>query len=189
MSGPIASSGFVRLGAAALGATLAIGLGGCQPPPVKKPPAKTEQVAEPRWRHIRSDGESATYMTPAIQSVGSYKRFWLAEVYAKPLKVTVRGDTGIAIETDDLMEVDCAEIRVRVLQRTFKGENDWSATETPDKPKWRYVNPDALNGATLRHACNGERLTGTGYASMEKARLAYHASLTAPKDKAEAKTP
>ena len=161
---------------------------GCEPPPTKKPPAKVGQVAEPQWRHIRTDEDSATYMTPAVQSVGAYKRFWLAEVYAKPQRTTVRGETGFAIERDDLIEVDCAETRVRALQTTFMDGKDWSATETPEKPEWFFVNPDVRNMVTLRHACAGEKLTGKGYTSMKDARLAYRASLTAPKVAAEVTT-
>jgi len=175
----------VRLAVAVTAVAVA---GGCQPPPAKKPPAKVEQVAEPRWRHIRTDEDSATYMTPAIQLVGAYKRFWLAEVYAKPQRVTVRGETGLAIERDDLIEVDCAETRVRALQTTFIDGKDWSAMETPEKPEWFFVNPDVRNMVTVRHACAGEELTGTGYASMKEARLAYRASLTAPKAAAKVTT-
>ena len=120
-------------------------------------------------------------MTPAVQTVGDFKRFWLAEVYAKPRRVTLRGDTGLAIERDDLIEVDCAETRVRALQTSFMDGKDWSVMETPEKPAWIFVNPDVRNMVTVRHACSGEKLTGAGYPTMKAARIAYRASLTAPK--------
>lgn len=164
------------------GVAVVVGSGGCQQPPAKKASAaKAVMVAEPQWRHIRTNDDSATYMTPAIQTVGQYKRFWLAEGFAKPKRATVRGETGTAATRTDLIEVDCAETRVRALQSTFMDEKDWSATDTPDKPAWFFVNPDVQNMVTVRHACAGEKLTGTGYPTMKAARIAYRASLSASK--------
>jgi hypothetical protein len=185
MSGRMTPQRILRLTMTATAIAVA---GGCQPPPANKPPVKAEQAAEPRWRQIRTDEDSATYMTPAVQSVGAYKRFWLSELYAKPKVATIRGETGILARRDDLIEVDCAETRVRMLQTTFMDGKDWSATETPEKPEWFFVNPDVRNMVTVRHACAGEKLTGKGYASMKEARVAYHASLTAPKGAAKVTT-
>lgn len=160
-----------------IGAVALVGLCGCTPHPVKKSEPKSVSVAEPQWRHVRTDEESATFMTPAIQTVGAYKRFWLAEVFAKPKPLTVRGDMGLAATRTDLIEVDCEQTRVRALQSTFMDEKDWSGTDTPEKPQWHFVNPDAQNIVTVRHACAGEKLTGTGYPSMKAARLSYRSSI------------
>lgn len=176
-----------RLPVAMLGVVAIIGGGGggCQKPAAKNSAAPAGAVTEPQWRHIRTDEGSATYMTPAVQTVGQYKRFWLAEVFAKPKRATVRGETGTAATRTDLIEVDCAETRVRALQSTFMDEKGWSATDTPDKPAWFFVNPDVQNMVTVRHACAGEKLTGTGYPTMKAARVAYRASLSASKATAE----
>lgn len=177
-----------RLSVATLGVIAIVGGGGggggCQKPPVENSAVQARAVTEPQWRHIRTDEGSATYMTPAVQTVGQYKRFWLAEVFAKPKRATVRGETGTAATRTDLIEVDCVETRVRALQSTFMDEKGWSATDTPEKPAWFFVNPDVKNMVTVRHACAGEKLTGTGYQTMKAARVAYRASLSAPKETA-----
>lgn len=163
----------------AVGLTLALVVGACQPSQPRKLASTPNVVAEPRWRQLRTDEDSATFVTTAVQTVGPYKRFWFAEVAAKPRQVTIQGQSGRAATRMDLLEVDCAELRIRSLQTSFMDEGDWSGTETRDKPKWTFAGPDSPSLVTIRHACAGEPLTGTGYPSLKAARKAYRSSLVA----------
>jgi hypothetical protein len=173
----------VRIAALLLMATTLVA--GCDSPDTA-PPAKQAApppVIEPRWRELRSNDERAVYFTPTVETVGPYKRMWMAEVLAKSKMMTV-GDERIPVERrSDLIEVDCAQKRVRSLQVNVAGEGGRTASDTFKEPQWYFVNPDAANYVTLEHACGGRRISeGAGFPNLKAAMEAYRRHLTSRAD-------
>lgn len=152
----------------------------CKPTtPTKPAAAKAVQSAEPQWRHVLTDKQTSRYVTPAIQTVGPYKRTWLAMLYAKPDSYTVDGETGLVARSLHLTEFDCVETRIRDLQITVTDEKEWS-TPVPLSAKnkeWIYINPDSKLMPVIRHVCHGEKLTGEGFPSLDAASGAYRKKL------------
>lgn len=147
-------------------------------PPVKQ--AAPPPVVEPVWRELRSNGERAVYFTPTVETVGPYKRMWMAEVLAKSKTMTVGGERMAIERRSDLIEVDCAQKRVRSLQVNAAGEGGRTASDTFKEPQWYFVNPDAANYVTLEHACGGRRISeGAGYQTLAAAMEAYRREVQA----------
>ncbi|WP_337186380.1 surface-adhesin E family protein [Phenylobacterium sp.] len=154
---------------------------GCDSPntaPPAKQAAPPPPVVEPRWRELRSNDERAVYFTPAVETVGPYKRMWMAEVLAKAKPMTVGGERILVERRSDLIEVDCAQKRVRSLQVNVAGEGGRTASDTFKEPQWYFVNPDAANYATLEHACGGRQISeGAGFSTLKAAMEAYRRHL------------
>ena len=162
--------------AAALGLILIFG---CQPMPTAKAKGKMAPVETvmPKWRYAYTDNDTATFASTDVQTVGAYKRLWLSNAYAMPKKVTLRGSTGLATGLDDLVELDCTQTRLRVIETSARDDKDWYVFETREQPVWYYLHPDAHIMDTVRDVCAGKSLTGTGYPTMKAARLAFRASV------------
>ncbi len=159
---------------------------GCDSPdaaPPAKQAAPPPPVVEPRWRELRSNNERAVYFTPTVETVGPYKRMWMAEVLAKSKTMTVGGERIAVERRSDLIEVDCAQKRVRSLQVNVAGEGGRTASDTFKEPQWYFVNPDAANYVTLEHACGGRRISeGAGFPTLKAAMNDYRARGASKKD-------
>ena len=147
-------------------------------PTPKKAEAPVAAVAEPKWRLARTDEDGAVLFTPEVQTVGKYKRFWTAEVMAKPERVEAANSSGMMATRLDLIEIDCTENKIRALQTTMTDEKDWTEAETYAAPEWMFAHPDAKNLILIEHACGRKRITsGPGYATAKEGRIAYRASI------------
>ncbi|MBX3485791.1 surface-adhesin E family protein [Phenylobacterium sp.] len=146
---------------------------GCDSPDAAPPSTRAApppSVVEPRWRELRSNDERAVYFTPTVETVGPYRRMWMAEVLAKAKPMTVGGERMAVERRSDLIEVDCAQKRVRSLQVNVAGEGGRTASDTFEEPQWYFVNPDAANYVTLEHACGGRRISaGAGFPTLKAA--------------------
>jgi hypothetical protein len=152
----------------------------CKPTVATKPPvAKVVQPVEPQWRHVHTDKQASRFATPAVQTVGPYKRIWVATLFAKPKRYTVGAEEGLVARSIQLSEFDCAETRVRDLQVTVYDEKEWSAAVpwTAKDKEWTYVNPDSKWMPLVRHVCRAEKMTDEGFSSVEAASAAYRKKL------------
>jgi hypothetical protein len=167
---------------AAIMAALAGLLAGCERAPITAPASDakpTPPVAEPRWRELRSNDQRAVYFTPAVETVGPYKRMWVAEVLAQARTMAVGGERIAVERRSDLIEVDCVQKRVRSLQVNVAGEGGRTASDTFKEPQWYFVNPDAANYVTLEHACGGRQISeGAGFPTLKAAMEAYRRSFS-----------
>lgn len=164
----------VGLGLVAISLVISVGIAGLvlanRAPAVAAAPVPAPQA--PVWRELSDDAKSAQFVSKKIPSEASHPRFWMASVYKRPEPVSVDGQVINAVIKKILVEADCDNSRVRMLQTYAEEGSGLSRSTGAWDPPWVFIDPDDPLWIALDIQCWNQPAHGRGYDSLAAAATA-----------------